>query len=978
MPPKSKPRSQKNQKLPATELGDGRDGAEFGGFQKSELREKKKAAELGYLSMDIVDPPKGAFWGKFNDRKVDEQWVNKLVTSFTENLENCTDVTAIEVAVKKTWVKNLDSVMPTVDMHQLSEVPDIEFTDEGKEAIARGNLWMLGGNHRRKALTKYRKMKSEELKTMKNQVGKMETEALADEELDTAKAEVKRLEETVAASSIWVIRLYDREENPNKLATAIYRFMSRNETKENRMTTDEELLLEIVDELKDAYEADIDMQREQPNLDKDLDASYPAFMKLAKDKAEKAEESKETPAHRRLCSVPAFARGLVMASRVRRHYTHAPWFEIGTLSKMLDSHGALISEFLIESIEVLERLANPNAPPLDKRIIDGVAIDLMESRYPAGLDEANKKLSDMTDAFKGRGDASSWNEELLAKIDECFVRNYKDKDDPAASFCDSLFFPDSDNHNRFTKYQLDVDKVLQEESHVAPRYAREYFSYYALIWQLKGRSFPVPLGTASVIDAVHQLATKYRRGLSEYSDVVQAVSWIGTCVSWAPKMSAKFYVIIDPFDSALTAATSDILLKPNEIGVRRKMDAHLLEHVNARGLVKDLAAFKSIVGGDKEGISKSSKSHRSRASLPVSQKRRDWAVTALAVTAESAVVEQYRRRLLDMCPSARRLRRDLQSLFVDLAVPFRVDRPGANKPDFLREWQFADDLKIPDSEVPVVHNLKDFLEPWQRACSTLAKDVKDPVLALIQSMEKSRYLACSDPKAPPGAIETLAHKLISALAEIMYKNKARIEHTTHHAASDSDDASCDRPFHMAGVTIPPIPRKPHAVSEEYRTESSLAPSLPTGVQCPPLHQPSSGPRDLSTPPPGQGPPTRTWPPSESPGDPLADDQVNFPDSPIHPASSLSNNLDDDRIVDPPSRSLPRVLPKHPAPSSPESRPPAKRQARSKAQQSQPLDSRSSRDYPGPSTQSKKPSKPRSKPGSSKLTPLPDDVYQAAF
>ncbi|KAH9048594.1 hypothetical protein EDB83DRAFT_2317346 [Lactarius deliciosus] len=444
-------------------------------------------------------------------------------------------------------------------------------------------------------------------------------------------------------------------------------------------------------------------------------------------------------------------------------------------------------------------------------------------------------------------------------------------------------------------------------------------------------------------------------------------------------MSAKFYVIIDPFDSALTAATSDTLLKPNEIGVRRKMDAHLLEYVNARGLVKDLAAFKSILGGDKEGISKSSKKpaksgesssvtkvspavkdfltavewtedHFLRVPLlviivfpiteaRVSSPRRDWAVTALAVTVESAVVEQYRRRLLDMCPSACRLRKDLRSLFVDLAVPVRVDRPGVNKSDFLCEWQFADNLKIPDSEEPVVHNLKDFLEPWQRACSTLAKDVKDPVLALIQSLEKSKYLACSDPKAPPGAIETLAHKLISALAEIMYKNKARIEHTTHQAACDSDDATCDRPFHMAGVTIPPVPRKPHAVSEEYRTElgydlwefresastavppslplrSSLAPSLPTGVQCPPLHQSFSVPRDLSTPPPGQGPPTRTWPPSESPGDPPAHDEVNFPDSPIHPASSLSSNLDDDNIVDPPSPSLPRVLPKHPAPSSP--------------------------------------------------------------
>ncbi|KAH9162584.1 hypothetical protein EDB89DRAFT_2079529 [Lactarius sanguifluus] len=390
------------------------------------------------------------------------------------------------------------------------------------------------------------------------------------------------------------------------------------------------------------------------------------------------------------------------------------------------------------------------------------------------------------------------------------------------------------------------------------------------------------------------------------------------------------------------------------------MDAHLLEYVNARNLVKDLAAFKSIVGGDKEGTSKSKSSkkpaksgkssrvtkvspavtdfltavewtedhfreeyktifdlmrsgdftrdhrlsdHRGTRLLCVSgvpwnrgshNRRRDWAVTALAVTVESALVEQYRRRLLDMCPSACHLRKDLQSLFVDLAIPVRVDRPEANKSDLLYEWQFADNVKIPDSEVPVVHNLKDFLEPWQRACSTLAKDVKVPVLTLIQSLEK--------------------------------------------------------------IVLGSFPS---------------------------LHQPSSGPRDLSTPPPGQGPPTHTWPPSESPGGPLADDEVNFPDSPIHPASSLSSvddgspltsNLDDDKIVDPPSPSLPRIrhLPPRRTGPPPRGGPTPEANKVSLSTQVRLVI------IQAPSIQSKKPSKPRPKPGSSKLTPLPDDVYETAL
>ncbi|KAI9429716.1 hypothetical protein H4582DRAFT_2088588 [Lactarius indigo] len=208
MAPKAKKVAKISPKI-TTGLGEGRDGNEFSGFQKTELREKKKAAELGYLAMDITEPPKGAFWGKFNDQKVDEKWVNYLVMSFTENLDNCTDAAVIEIAVKKSWVKNMKVVLTTVDGRKLSDVLQIEFTNEGKQAITTNNLWMLGRNHQHKALIEYRKIKSEELKAVKNQIGKIsgeEAEAGGDgPDLEAMKNAMKVIEEKIAASSVWVI-----------------------------------------------------------------------------------------------------------------------------------------------------------------------------------------------------------------------------------------------------------------------------------------------------------------------------------------------------------------------------------------------------------------------------------------------------------------------------------------------------------------------------------------------------------------------------------------------------------------------------------------------------------------------------------------------------------------------------------------------------------------------------------------------------
>ena len=66
---------------------------------------------------------------------------------------------------------------------------------------------------------------------------------------------------------------------------------------------------------------------------------YPRFKKKVEVKAEQFKSTRH--AYRRICCVPAFALGLVMVSRIQTHYTHAPWFKLNTLDKMLDVYGTV-------------------------------------------------------------------------------------------------------------------------------------------------------------------------------------------------------------------------------------------------------------------------------------------------------------------------------------------------------------------------------------------------------------------------------------------------------------------------------------------------------------------------------------------------------------------------------------------------------------------------------------------------------------
>lgn len=136
------------------------------------------------------------------------------------------------------------------------------------------------------------------------------------------------------------------------------------------------------------------------------------------------------------------------------------------------------------------------------------------NQHPDNEASIKGALSGMATAFQGRSCLSEWDDEVLGKIDQCFIKHFYNADGP----CLFLYFPESADYlNSFDKYCSDVDRVFQTNVNTSPPFARAYFAY-SMMWKIHGHKFPMPLGTASAVSAVDSLATKVHGGLSEVSN----------------------------------------------------------------------------------------------------------------------------------------------------------------------------------------------------------------------------------------------------------------------------------------------------------------------------------------------------------------------------------------------------------------------------------------------------------------------------
>jgi hypothetical protein len=127
------------------------------------------------------------------------------------------------------------------------------------------------------------------------------------------------------------------EAEEGRLSQVMYRFLSRNMIKGTWYATEEEKLIELVVELRDHLSVDLKTGTTSGD-EGDLRSMYPTFSGKLEDKAR---QFVGEGGYRRLCCVSSFFLGLVMLSRVRRHYIHAPWFKVMILGEMIKYHGGV-------------------------------------------------------------------------------------------------------------------------------------------------------------------------------------------------------------------------------------------------------------------------------------------------------------------------------------------------------------------------------------------------------------------------------------------------------------------------------------------------------------------------------------------------------------------------------------------------------------------------------------------------------------
>ena len=109
----------------------------FNKFDKTKIQAKQSNVCLSFLVINILLPLKGAKWGVFNNRKLNEDTVSKLVEGLKADLENCTNKMVIEAAMQKCWLKDgmMDKFHGSVKGLRIQDVHKLELNKQSCEVL---------------------------------------------------------------------------------------------------------------------------------------------------------------------------------------------------------------------------------------------------------------------------------------------------------------------------------------------------------------------------------------------------------------------------------------------------------------------------------------------------------------------------------------------------------------------------------------------------------------------------------------------------------------------------------------------------------------------------------------------------------------------------------------------------------------------------------------------------------------------------
>lgn len=168
------------------------------------MQAKLVLADLGFCCMNIVDSPCGVgSWARVNTRPLGRNGVQDLFHKFNSvGPLKCQADKVIFVPMRPTWFKN--KTVKVINGQYISDIPVLELTLEGTQAIADDKFHPLNGNHRRAALGMYCKKLEAELAALL-----LEVEDLKGEDEVAKLKEITVMEHRVKWAPYWTIQVYD-------------------------------------------------------------------------------------------------------------------------------------------------------------------------------------------------------------------------------------------------------------------------------------------------------------------------------------------------------------------------------------------------------------------------------------------------------------------------------------------------------------------------------------------------------------------------------------------------------------------------------------------------------------------------------------------------------------------------------------------------------------------------------------------------
>jgi hypothetical protein len=158
---------------------------------------------------------------------------------------------------------------------------------------------------------------------------------------------------------------------------------------------------------------------------------------------------------------------------------------------------------------------------------------------------------------------------------------------------------------------------------------------------------------------------------------------------------------------------------------------------------------------------------------------RDWERYASAATAETALIQMYRKKLLTECGPARSLRKDLYDLFLSWTID-RAEIPsgGQSGLTIVRRWEFADNIDMTEIQASEIEeqrpNFDKMRMDWEAAVAIGKaskrrgpKPPKDDIDTMLKLIKSNKYLKCANEDASLSTLESLSAYAISILGHVI-------------------------------------------------------------------------------------------------------------------------------------------------------------------------------------------------------------------